>query len=189
MIKLQALQKSPIYKQPTKRIQDKIIYPTTRNLFGTIEHKFVMIDTKSGKQLGMMICLPTKVYRKNLGEVKSLFIAYLSAAQNLNKGVGKTFFNFAKKYSKQTGCNGHIHLESYHSLKFDKGPHTFYRKMGMSTDNEMLDSILDWNLKTKDYSRKEEFPILRMYYPPINIKPTNKTPLHKKFIQNFKKLF
>ena len=62
----------------------------------------------------------------------------------------------------------------------------YCRFVPKNTTVKAIDGEFDFN---SGVNLKEEFPILRMYYPPINIKPTNKTPLHKKFIKNFKKLF
>ena len=76
-----------------------------------------MFDTKTGKYVGEMIGCPvlhdnSKVrqifYQKN-EPYKSFYIAELKMEERF-LGYGTQFINFAKNLSKQSGCEGRVHL-------------------------------------------------------------------------------
>lgn len=189
MLKIQGLIKSPIYKNSTEKLADRLIFlKIKKRKWGEIEHNFTIINTKSQKAVGSMICIPSKVYRKDLGEVNSLYIAYLSAIKNMGQGIGSALFNLAKIYSKQIGCDGNIHLDSSGCILPNKAPHIFYRKLGMSSNSLKIDQRIDKYIRNGKFMSKEEIPVLRMYYPPI-ANATTKTPLYRKFLLHLKGYF
>ncbi|MBE7712465.1 MAG: GNAT family N-acetyltransferase [Cyanobacteria bacterium SIG26] len=190
MIKLHGLIRSPIYNSSAQKLPDRLVYfHTKKQRWGTVEHNFKIISKYSSKLLGEMVCVPSKVYRKDVGEVNSLYIEYLSANKNIGQGVGRDLFNLAKIHSEQVGCGGYIYLESSDRLLPDKAPHTFYRKMGMNTGIKWVDEVLDVYISSGKYLQKGDLPILRMHYPPINVDVKSQTPLYKRIFMHIKDYF
>lgn len=187
MIKL--VGNSPIRKHTQKIILNRIVKPYKTKLCGNTEHNFTMYDTKNSKELGTIICFPEKIYRRDVGTVNSLYVAYLSAEKHLGRGVGSALLSIAKRYSKEIGCDGFVHLESTGRMSPFRIPHIFYRKKGMSSNSPKIDKMLDEYIKNGQDAIIEDFPILRMYYPPINNLTPQKNSVLKKCLDNIKSFF
>lgn len=94
----------------------------------------------------------------------SIIVDYI-AAYRYNKGNGTSLMNFAKKYSKDNGCNGYLVLSADPAFMPNKVPHTFYRKQGFTTLDESTDKKLDNFIKHNKNARHTDFLSMLMYYP------------------------
>ncbi len=158
--------KALIYHQ-LKSPQDRfILFPTNKSEFG----KHVIME-----------CAKEFINRKDIGYTASLCIDKLISTC-CGKGYGTEMLNFAKFYSKKTGCNGFLHLFADGCYNPHRLPHIFYRKYGMSTIDPKIDKKLDKLIAKNKNATYKDFKTEKMYYPPI------KHP-KSKLLQFFDKLF
>ena len=115
---------------------------------------YKMADTKTGKQVGLMIARPEVVrdkYRRfspNADVYSSFFINRLNSYVK-NIGVGKAFINIAKKESVRTLCSGNVHLISKNTQNPKEAPHLFYKKLGFKCNkyNDKCNKYFDECIK------------------------------------------
>ena len=126
---------------------------------------FVLFSKKTGKVEGEMICHKSSMELRDDYSGKTLAIDFLIANKR-KLGVGKALIDFAKKFSKQMGCNGYIFLKADPFITPNSAPHIFYRKCGFSTLDEKFDTKIDKYIKKNQDASWRDMPAKLMFYPP-----------------------
>ena len=167
--------KFPPLKYP-KAIPDTLFYHV-RSGPEKQYHLFNMFSLKNGKKNGFLVLQKAGLNRENYYSGPALFLNYIASLPT-GQGHGQTMLDFAKKYSQNNNCNGHIILKSDTSFTPHRIPHLFYRKNGFTTLDKKLDKKMDLFIKTGKSATYKDFPSLIMYYPdPNQCKPnTNSKP-------------
>lgn len=135
------------------------------------------LSTKTGKLCADVSVFPEDILHNNR-YIRSMYIAEL-LSYNQNHGAGTALINFVKNLSKKCSCEGRIHLSASPSYNPNRVPHIFYRKCGMTTDNDYYDHKLDKFIKKGKNATYKDFGAMMMYYPPEGEKN-----ISKKFSQN-----
>lgn len=150
------------------KLPDKLIYHNVaRYSSGFSEDVFTIFFTRDSKNHAVMYCLPSEVYRSDMGRVKSLSVEFLYNASQKHMGLGRELMEFAKVYSNQIGCGGRINLYAAKGMAFNEYPHMFYKKCGFNTGIPLFDKKMAKYLTQKVKPEDAEFPTLKMFYPPI----------------------
>jgi len=110
-------------------LPDKLIYHSQVYKHGYKFEKFNIFSTNPNCQnRGEMYCFKEHILRPDKQDfVPSLYIDFLFSTKS-GEGFGTSLLNFAKKYSKEIGCNGRFHLMASSGLLPQKVPHVFYKK-------------------------------------------------------------
>lgn len=169
----------PIRNKAVKELPKALIYHQLK----TPQDRFILFPTNKSEfgKIVIMECAKEFITRKDIGYTESLCIDKLISTCR-GKGYGTAMLDFAKIYSKKTGCNGFFHLFADGCYNPHRLPHIFYRKYGMSTTNYKIDKKLDKLIKKGKNATYKDFKTEEMFYPPI------KHP-ESKFKQFISKLF
>lgn len=156
---------SPIISRRINKLPDKLIYQQETSADGL--YKFIMFSTKpEDKTTTQMICFPSVVNRKGQKNIPSLYIWKLYSTKS-DRGFGTAMLDFAKVLSRRLGCCGRFHLSADPGWFPNRVPHIFYRKYGMTTDNEYFDRRLDKLIKKGKNANHLQFGTMNMFYPPM----------------------
>ena len=164
--------------RPIKELPKILIYkcPKTTNKinwqYKNVEpFEYRMVDTATGQYVGKMIGGP--VLHKNSkrhifypinSPYKSFYISYLNIEERF-MGYGKEFISFARNLSKQSGCNGRVHLVA--SRVYDRywPPHIFYKKCGFVSNDSFMNNYLNDCIKSNAQIESAIADNLNMYLP------------------------
>ena len=145
-----------------------------------------LYKTDRPKAMSKIFCYKINEFTPN-DNLNSLYIITFDSIPK-RQGLGKELFKYAKKLSKQLGCEGRITLSADPRFSKNDVPHLFYKKCGMNTGNEIIDSQIDEFIKTGQLGTINDFNEIRMYYPPIT-KIQEKPALKENIFSKIKKLF
>lgn len=131
-----------------------------------------MCDTKTGKYVGEMLGCPVLHDNRKIRQVfypikkpyKSFYIGELHIEERF-LGYGTKFINFAKNLSKQSGCDGRVHLVASRIYDRYYPPHIFYKKCGFVSNNKLMDDYLDNCIASKTQIESGIADNLNMYLP------------------------
>ena len=169
-----------------KKLPEYIFYKTTQANSKFTYDVFTLGSTKTKSRLGQIVCHKTNEHlRENYnGPILILDFIYTS---NFYKGYGSILLNFAKKYSKQSGCNGYISLKTDSSFTPNRIPHLFYRKHNFSSLNKKIDKKMDQFIRKNKDATYKDFRSIIMHYPPNPKPPSLKEKLSAKIQNLFKR--
>lgn len=160
-----------------KRPEHLIYIKNQKYRHGIDETGFLLFSIKNPSERAIMYCYPEDVYRKDVGWVKSLYISYLDAMGNQDKGLGTMLLKAASNFSKMLGFDGRLHLDSSGLQTPERVPHIFYRKFGMNTGIERIDKKLDEFIKNEKSATTSDFESMTMFFPPIKYSHKEKLSL------------
>lgn len=136
--------------------------------------EYIMFSTQKGnKSFGRILLGVMKQYgywREDYKEGPILLVHFIQSIPR-GQGFGKALIDFAKNYSKQKGCNGHIMLKA--TSIYENIPHLFYRKQNFSTLEPEIDKKMDKFIKSNKKATGLDFRDMLMYYPPMEEKKPN----------------
>jgi len=182
--------KYPPLKRTVQKIPDVLIYRPKSNFPNSYD--VCMFKTDGSNSYVKMH------YSKENQSINGKTEPYMHIKMLLSKprkqGLGKKMLKYAVKLSKEIGCEGRIYLCADPQFTPNEIPHIFYRKFGMNTESEKVNSQLDEFIKEGKTATIKDFQKMKMYYPPIPTVPETATPeikhKHKKFfLDMIKKLF
>lgn len=173
----------PIRNKAVKELPKALIYHQLK----TPQDRFILFPTNKSEfgRIVIMECAKEFITRKDIGYTESLCIDKLISTCR-GKGYGTAMLDFAKIYSKKTGCNGFFHLFADGCYNPHRLPHIFYRKYGMSTLNPKIDKKLDKLIVKKQNATYKDFDTEKMYYPPIKHPESKLKQIIKKIFKHFK---
>lgn len=126
---------------------------------------YTAISTNGDKNWGILVLHKSKMQHREDYNGCTLAIDYIES-KNKHKGLGKAMIEFAKKYSKQNGCNGYIVLRADSSINKNQVPHIFYRKQNFTTLDKKIDEKIDLFIKNKQDGTSKDFSTQIMHFPP-----------------------
>lgn len=174
---------APIRSNSAKRIPKALIYHQLKSP----QDRFILLPTNKSEsgRLVIMECAKEFITRKDIGYTASLCIDKLISTCR-GKGYGTIMLDFAKNYSKKTGCNGLFHLFADGCYNPHRLPHIFYRKYGMSTINPKIDKKLDKLIAKNKNATYKDFDTEQMFYPPIKHPESKLKQLINKIFKHLK---
>ena len=159
----------PIKSLLQKKMPKELVYCTNEKFCGiAASDTFYIFSTKNPKNFCKMTCLPDTIEREGIKGV-SLYIWKLISNVS-GKGLGTKMLDFAQVHSKKIGCNGFFHLTASCAYTPHKIPHVFYKKYGMTSNDQKIDRKLDKLIKKKKFGTYLQFQNIDFYYPPLNKK-------------------
>lgn len=167
------------------KLPDKLIYHKVQTYStGSSEDVFTIFFTRDCKKQAVMYCVPSEVFRKDLGYVKSLSVEFICNLSKQHMGLGRSLIEFAKNYSRKIGCGGRVNLYAVKGKSYKEYPHMFYHKCGFNTGISLFDNKMTRYIRKKVKPEDAKFPTLQMFYPPIaNVEPK------PRFYEKIMKLF
>ena len=154
---------SPVFAFTYKHSVNKVMHPN--------QHVFEFYSNIDKNKLGTLVCHKSELKIRPDYDGMVLAIDFIET-RNKNQGWGTRILEFAKKYSKQIGCNGFMTLKADGSYTPKRIPHIFYRKFGFSTLESNTDKELDRFIKKGENATIKDFPCLLMHFPAQDKKPT-----------------
>ena len=153
------------YQKPITKLPDKLIF--LRNV-NTVMHpaqkEFVIFSPKTKNLAGIMRCHESCLDLRPDYKGMSLAVDFIETYTK-NRGYGKALIEFAKRYSKETGCGGYVFLKAVHTFSPMKVPHLFYRKLGFTTLDSETDKLMDKFIKQNKTASAGDFSPMLMFYP------------------------
>lgn len=125
-------------KYNVKTLPEHLFYHHTKSTKQQPWDIFIMFSTKGKKDRGLLVCRKTTTQFRDDYEGKTLCVDNILAIPQY-MGLGSKILEFAKNYSKKSGCNGYMILKADSSFTPDKIPHLFYRKKNFTTLNKKND--------------------------------------------------
>lgn len=169
---------SILLTKPLKEIPRRLIYSgkQKQKFFSELNKSDVelnyynMYDREAGKVVGTMISGPVVFNNKNIDiynlplGYKSYYVNQLYVRQRM-QGHGDAFIQFAKHMSKQTGCEGRLHLVASAIDCLVGPPHLFYKKEGLVASSPYVDQLLDFAISVHKKLTREDTDDIVMYLP------------------------
>jgi len=161
---------------PLKKLPEKLIYHKKITYNNGIKEDYAVIfSLKDPSKSAYAYFYEDTVYRYDMGRVKSMYVAALSAEKNPNEGFGTALLKFIINKSKTKNTNGRIHLYASSNSNPDRVPHIFYKKFGMNTGNPLIDRKLDRYIAKRRDATSNDFTLQEFFYPQIGYKTKSKT--------------
>ncbi len=192
---------SPIFQKPLKKLPSELIIPlqVEKKSWFTgkkyTEYIYKMVDTFSKQEIACMSARPMRYispfqsYYPIRKPYKSFYIEYLESKFS-GFGYGTALINIAKQESKRLGCDGRVNLIASRVFDPKRPPHIFYRKCGFTSNDSLMNFIMDETIFKGDKVEEFLYDNLKLYLPEKKNSKSTKLPKILKYISDMRiKLF